>query len=442
MLKVDLSVLPLSKLNSIFAPVAGQEAIGIAVSGGKDSLALLLLVHAWSVQVFAEVEIRVYTLDHGLRAGGEKETGFVKSVAEQLGFKTTILRWDGDKPKSAIQAAARAARYRLIGQAMKKDGVGLLLTGHHKRDQAETVLMRMAHSSGLKGLGAMHPLSQLEDVMVFRPLLDMEPEFLEGVVAKSGLAPIDDPSNDNEDFERVRWRKQLPVLAELGLNDVALSRFAVRAQRADLALDLFARAQFDQLVEKNMFGALYVDLAALKAQPEEIIIRIAGEMVERIAKKSAKLSQLEGLQQDLLLPRFAAKTLNGVVFRQQKGVLLVFRELAKIDAQAKKLTPGTTIVWDQRFEINNSGSAELSVHGGDDMTRPQIEEFVKGVVDVPMSCVRGAPVVRDSNQEIMAIGTLSHSSSVSSRHLVQRDLGQRDRGQRDNEVQARKSAPR
>jgi len=421
MLKVDLSVLPLSKLNSMFMPVAGHKAIGIAVSGGKDSLALLLLVHAWQIQVFAEVEIHVYTLDHGLRAGGEKETGFVKSVAEQLGFKTTILRWDGDKPKSAIQAAARAARYRLIGQAMKKDGVGVLLTGHHRKDQAETVLMRLAHSSGLKGLGAMRPLSQLEDVMVFRPLLDMEAEFLERVVAKSGLAPIADPSNVNEDFERVRWRKQLPVLAKMGLDEIALTRFALRAQRADLALDLFARSQFDQLVGENMFGALYVDLAALNAQPEEIIVRITGEMIGRISKKSGKLSQLEELQKDLRAAHFTAKTLNGVVFRQQKGVLLVFRELARIKDKAKKLASGSTIVWDKRFEIDNSGSVDLSVQGGDGLTRPQLEAFVKGSVEVPMSCVKGAPVVRNSNQEIVAIGTLSHSSSVSIRRWREQD---------------------
>jgi len=416
MLKVDLSVLPLGELNAMFAPVAKENCIGIAVSGGKDSLALLLLVHAWKIQVFTEAEIHVYTLDHGLRQEAEKETQFVKSVAGQLGFKVTVLRWDGDKPKSAIEAAARTARYRLIGEAMKKDGAGVLLTGHHRKDQAETVLMRLAHSSGLKGLGAMRTFSKLEEVMVFRPLIDMDPEFLQRIVARSGLVAINDPFNDDDDFERVRWRKQMPALSQLGLNDMALARFAIRAQRADLALDEFARLRFEQLVGQNMFGALTIDLAALNGLPEEIAIRIVGEMSGRIAKNSAKLSQLEGLQKQLGSARFATQTLNGCVFAVQKGVLLVYRELARIDAETKKLPPGEKILWDQRFEIENSGLEELSVETGGELTRSQLEEFVKEAVDMPMSCVKGAPVVRDIDHEIIAIGALSRSGSVSLSH--------------------------
>jgi len=417
MLKVDLSALPLVELNAMFAPIARQNCIGIAVSGGQDSLALLLLVHAWSIQVFAEVEIHVYTLDHGLRPEAKKETQFVESVAEQLGFKVSVLRWEGDKPKSAIQAAARSARYRLIGAAMKKDGAGVLLTGHHRRDQAETVLMRLAHSSGLKGLGAMRRFSKLEGVTLFRPLLDMEPEFLQLMVAKSGLVAINDPSNDDDDFERVRWRKQLPALSELGLNDVALSRFATRAQRADLALDEFARLRFDQLVERNMFGALTIDLAALNGLPEEIAIRVIGAMIGSISKNSAKLSQLEGLQKQLVTARLATQTLNGCVFELQNGVLLAFREIARINPETIKLPPGGKIVWDQRFEIANSGSEEFSVEKGGELTRAQLESFAGKAVDMPMSCVKGAPVVRDSDQEIMAIGALSRSGSVSLSHL-------------------------
>ncbi|VAW18209.1 tRNA(Ile)-lysidine synthetase [hydrothermal vent metagenome] len=412
MLKVDLGVLPLVELNRLFAPIEKEAAIAIAVSGGKDSLALLLLVYAWQIQVFSEQEVHVYTLDHGLRAEGEKETQFVKSVAGELGIRTTILRWDGDKPENGIQAGARAARYRLIGEAMKKDGVGVLLTGHHRKDQAETVLMRLAHSSGLKGLGGMRPLSQLQEVMVFRPLLDMEPEFLEQVVKKSGLTPIDDPSNSNEDFERVRWRRQLPALFELGLSDTVLARFALRAQRADQALDLFARSQFDQLVSQNMFGGFQVELAALNEQPEEIAIRIIGEMVRRIAKTSGKLSQLEDLQKQLGSAHFAGKTLNGSVFVKQKGLLLGFRELVRIDKGAQKLAPGSKMIWDQRFEIDNSGTTELSVEGGGEMTRPEVEEFVGSQVKEPMSCIKGAPVVRDIDQKIVALGTLSRSSAV------------------------------
>jgi len=415
-LKVDLGVLPLGELNRLFAPIEKEAKIAVAVSGGNDSLALLLLVHAWQIQVFGELEIHVYTLDHGLRPEAEKETRFVISVAEQLGFKATIVHWDGDKPKSGIQAAARAARYRLIGEAMKRDGAGILLSGHHKRDQAETVLMRLAHCSGLKGLGGMRAFSRVEETRVFRPLLGVEPEFLEQVVAKSGLSAVNDPTNDDESFERVRWRKQLPSLGKLGLDGAALSLFSQRAQRADLALEVFARSQFDRLVSRDMFGALYVDLAVLNALPEEIVLRLVGEMVAHLAGDGGKLAQLEALQKDLRGGGFETITLNGCVLKVQKGLLLAFRERGRIDDRAIKLAPGNTIVWDQRFEIHNSGSQGLSIQAGGDLTRSQAEAFVEGAVDVPMACVKSAPLIQDVHQEILALGTLSRAAFVSVKH--------------------------
>src|SRR5690606_24902524 len=121
-------------------------------------------------------------------------------------------------------------------EAMAADGASLLLTGHHRGDQAETVLMRLAHGSGIEGLKAMTPLSQVEGVPVFRPLLDVEPASLAALVEEAGLAPARDPSNEDTAYERVRWRKLLPTLAAEGLDSAALARFAARMAEADQAL--------------------------------------------------------------------------------------------------------------------------------------------------------------------------------------------------------------
>src|SRR5690606_3666746 len=134
----------------LFAPVANEKTIGLAISGGADSLALMLLHAAWADP--GKPTAIVYTLDHGLRPEARGEAEMVVREAERLGLQARLISWTGEKPSTGRQEAARAARYRLIGEAMGEDGARVLLTAHHRRDQAETVLMRLAHGSGVSGL--------------------------------------------------------------------------------------------------------------------------------------------------------------------------------------------------------------------------------------------------------------------------------------------------
>ncbi|MCS6758917.1 MAG: tRNA(Ile)-lysidine synthetase, partial [Candidatus Devosia euplotis] len=117
-------------LQALFAGIAGEPAIGLAVSGGADSLALLLLAQRWAASLSSPPCLHVYALDHGLRPEAAGEVAMVLGVARSLGLHATGLRWDGEKPQAGVQEAARLARYRLIGRAMASDGVGVLLTAH------------------------------------------------------------------------------------------------------------------------------------------------------------------------------------------------------------------------------------------------------------------------------------------------------------------------
>ena len=202
-------------LPTLFAAAAGSGAVGLAVSGGADSLALMLLAHEWANSDPSAPRLVVYTVDHGLRPEAEAETAFVMHEATRRGLAVRTLKWIGKKPSVGLQEAARQARYRLIGDAMRADGVRLLLTAHHRDDQAETVLMRLAHGSGLEGLRGMTPIAEVEGVRVFRPLLGVASDDLRAIVAAAGLTPVADPSNVDHHYERVRWRKALPPLAAL-----------------------------------------------------------------------------------------------------------------------------------------------------------------------------------------------------------------------------------
>ena len=144
----------------LFAPLGGAKSLGLAVSGGADSLALMLLAARWRDADPDAPTLYVYSVDHGLRPEAAAEVAFVLAEAARLGLPARALRWDGPKPATGLSEAARSARYRLIGEAMQRDGASILVTAHHLDDQAETVLMRLAHGSGLAGLRGMAPLAR------------------------------------------------------------------------------------------------------------------------------------------------------------------------------------------------------------------------------------------------------------------------------------------
>jgi tRNA(Ile)-lysidine synthetase-like protein len=146
------------ELEGLFGPLAGAigGACALAVSGGSDSTALMVLFADWLRQTGADPRAHtVLTIDHGLRAESPAEARAVADRATTLGFRHAVLVWDGPKPQTGIQAAAREARYRLMGGRMAEDGVAALLVAHTRDDQAETLLMRLARGSGLDGLSAM-----------------------------------------------------------------------------------------------------------------------------------------------------------------------------------------------------------------------------------------------------------------------------------------------
>jgi tRNA(Ile)-lysidine synthase len=235
--------------DALFAPLAGYNKLGLAVSGGPDSLALMLLAAEWAKR--KGIALFVYSVDHGLRPEAADEAAMVKREAEALGLVAHVLRWDGHKPEAGVQAAARAARYRLMAEAMRRDGVEVLLTAHHLGDQAETVLMRLAHGSGIDGLGAMRAMAVVEGCTIARPLLGVPPEALRDVVATSTLTPALDPSNSDETYERVRWRKTMAQLEAAGLSAARLAALARRLDSAAALVESAADAAFGQIVTKD-----------------------------------------------------------------------------------------------------------------------------------------------------------------------------------------------
>jgi tRNA(Ile)-lysidine synthase len=288
--------------------VAPQGArIGIAVSGGPDSLALLLLAAA-----ARPGKIEAATVDHALRPGSREEAEMVASVCMHLGVlhATFTAQW-ADKPTTAIQERAREERYRLLGQWATERQLGAIATAHHVDDQAETLLMRLARGSGARGLAGMRPVAIVPgaDVPLLRPLLGWRRSELEQICASAGVEPVRDPSNDDDQFERIRIRR---ALAEADwLHPRALASSAANLGYADAALEWATEQEWARAVTSGEGEILYRAGDA----PSEIRRRIVSRAVSHLATEGEG-ADLRGRELDRLLCVLATgdkSTLRGVL---------------------------------------------------------------------------------------------------------------------------------
>ncbi|MGJ3265231.1 MAG: tRNA lysidine(34) synthetase TilS [Salinarimonas sp.] len=300
----------------------------LAVSGGPDSVALMRLCAPLARE--AGTPACVATVDHALRPGSAQETETVALWAAQARLAHRRLAWAGPKPESGVQEAARAARYRLLAQAAREVGAGALVTAHHRDDQAETVLMRLAAGSGVGGLAGMRPRATIDGLALARPLLDLPKDRLVATCLARGWPYLEDPSNAAPRFARARLRRVAPLLAGEGLDAIRLARLAARAARADAALEAGAEAAFARLVRGD--APLALDAAGLAAEPEEIALRVLARGVRRVGGSAGyeRLSRLEGLWARLA-PAIAAGrpfrgTLGGALVGHADGLVTIAPE--------------------------------------------------------------------------------------------------------------------
>ena len=380
------------EIRARFEPLLGAP-MAVAVSGGADSMALmhitqraLALVPPYTpaMAMPGRPRLIVLTVDHGLRPGSAEDAAWVASQADAAGLPCHVLRWEGGKPAQGIQAAARAARYRLMHEALVDEArpydrrERMLLTAHHHEDQAETFLMRLARGSGIDGLSAMQrtafvPTAPMPEgafgarLAVHRPLLDLPKSRLVATLQSAGLEWREDPSNERDDFERVRVRKVLASLKELGVTSEAIARSARRLSRARSAVLRQALEIADQSVDWHggQFGSIALD--TLNDLPEEIAIRILIHMIAAYSGEAPdpRLSEIEALCERIRAtsnrawPARAA-TLGGCRLDWRPGGdLRVWREAGRAGLATLQIEPGTrSAVWDRRFVID--ASAELS----------------------------------------------------------------------------------
>lgn len=193
-----------ARLMAPFEPFERAAVLAVGVSGGRDSLALALLAREWAVARGGGIV--GLTVDHGLRPESAAEAAATEALLRRHGCDAEILRWSDAKPRTGLQEAARAARYRLLREACRRRGILHLLVAHQADDQAETVTMRAERQSGPDGLAGMAAAVELAELRLLRPLLGVSRSRITATLLSRGVPWIDDPSNDDPRFERARLR--------------------------------------------------------------------------------------------------------------------------------------------------------------------------------------------------------------------------------------------
>jgi tRNA(Ile)-lysidine synthase len=356
---VAAAPLTLGEVAAALAAIGGFEAaplIAVAVSGGPDSLALAILAERWAQMRGGRAWGLI--VDHRLRPESATEARIVAGWLAARGIAHDILVWIGAKPASGVQEAARAARYRLLGDWCRARGILHLLTAHHREDQAETHQIRRRAGSGVDGLAAMSAVRELPGLRLLRPLLATPKARLAAVLAAEGQPFISDPSNRDPRFERSRLRLDAARTAGVSPASAAGGTPAVQLEIGAFGrLRIERERELDRLigraVQLHPAGFAALDPAALTAVEPEMAERLLGRIAATIggAPYPARRERLARLRAGLRDAPGRARTLGGCRFVPWRDRILVMRELAAAAAPAR-LPSGTQLTWDNRFAID------------------------------------------------------------------------------------------
>lgn len=280
-------------------PFEDKPHIAVAVSGGADSMALSLLLANWVGKHGGTLS--ALSVDHGLRDGSAAEAARVASWMAARGIDHHVLNWQGDKPTTALQATARTARYDLLSDWCRRKRVLHLLLAHHLEDQAETFLLRLRGGSGVDGLAAMAGIVEKGPMRLLRPLLGIAKARLRATLQAASQQWLEDPSNHNTAFERVRIRQSLPDYAAAGMTAQVLAQTASRMARTRLALEAGASKLLAACCSMEAAGYVKIDGPALFSAPDEISLRALGRMLLCVGGRQypPRLEKLERLHEKM-----------------------------------------------------------------------------------------------------------------------------------------------
>ncbi|KAF0675748.1 tRNA lysidine(34) synthetase TilS [Profundibacterium mesophilum] len=335
---------------------AAGRPIGIALSGGGDSTALLHL----AAERYGAEALRAATLDHGLRQGSAQEARLAAARCARIGIAHETLFWNGRAATGNLQDAARRARYTALARWARGAGIALVALGHTRDDNAETLLMGLSRGAGLDGLSGMRRDFTRDGCLFLRPLLDCSRAGLRAFLVERGLGWSEDPGNTDTRFDRIKARRALEAMAPLGIDAATLARSIANLRGSRLAIDeRIAAWSRDHVIADR--GDLLIDAPALGRLPDDLVRRLLGAGLRWISgrdypPRAAALLDAAGalLAAENREAPPGRRSLHGCLLQVARGRLRLSREpAAALRAPAR---PAGT-VWDGRWIIEGAAPA-------------------------------------------------------------------------------------
>ncbi|ADO43238.1 tRNA lysidine(34) synthetase TilS [Ketogulonicigenium vulgare] len=319
----DLSKDPRAIARAFVTQVTGR--IGVAVSGGSDSLAALLLLHE-----AAPGRIWAATVDHNLRADSAAEAEMVQRFCAARDIAHYTLPWQPADMAGNLPHRARIARYSLLSTWAREAFLAGVVIAHNREDQAETYLMNLGRSAGIDGLSAMRDRWRVEGVPFYRPFMALSRKALRDVLRAGAISWVDDPTNDDPHYQRVRLRRLLPQLAEAGIETTDITRAALHLSQVSEALDWALTAAVGD--PTTPAGEIVLPVAQYRSLPTAMRYRLLLRALDWIGGPAypPRGPELTGLDQALF--GASRRTLGGCLFTSGARHLRITREVAAVGA--------------------------------------------------------------------------------------------------------------
>ncbi len=298
----------------------------IAVSGGPDSLALSFLSKIYSIK--KSLNIKYIIVDHKLRKDSTNEAKSVRNLLKKISVKLNIIKWIGKKPKSNIQSIARTERYNLLIKEAKKLKIKNILLGHHKDDLYENFFIRILRGSGLNGLISFDQNSQLQNIYLIRPLLRFSKKDLIYTSKKVFETYVEDPSNQQEKFKRVKIRNLIKNLQLEGLDLKKFDLTLKNLKHANKSINFFKEKNLkDNSIFLNKNKSIVLNREFFN-YPEEVVFRSLSEVIKTIG---GKYYPVRGKKIDKLLDLINNKnsfkvTLGNCLIKKVNQTIIVVKE--------------------------------------------------------------------------------------------------------------------
>jgi len=346
-----------SKVFANFGPFESTPEIAVGVSGGADSLLLALLLQKWVLKKNGKLTALI--VNHNLRSESITEIKSLKGWLRKRKINYKVFHWLGEKPKTGIQEIARSIRLKMLTDWCLQKGIIHLCLAHNLNDQAETFLIRLSRGSAVYGLSAMAPISVYKHARLLRPFLFIEKKRIILTLKKMKQNWIEDPSNKNTNFQRVRIRNIISLLDKEGIDNNRLSETSKNLGRAKAAILENVSSLAAESVSIYPEGYVILDRRKFLKAPEEIRLRLLSHILMCVSGKEfpPRLKNLERLNQRLCLSKSSiSSTLHGCQIEFLKKLtpnnkITFFREMASIQDK-KILLNGKPYVWDNRFQVS------------------------------------------------------------------------------------------